>query len=303
MTRAAPRVIRRVEDSANPFWISYADLMTALVMLFLVVMSISMVAIATRPLVEKKQRETDIQAILEQLENKTINAGLNLHINRATRTIDFGERARFAFNSYYLSPTARQRLRAFVPLLLDVFKEKEGKRWLKRIHIEGYTDATGSYLYNVDLSLNRAQAVVCALFAADLPEERRNLLRQLLIIDGASVTGIKESDDASRRVAVRLAFRQPDDTSVDHPPVDMRMGRCAIRYDRPTHRDRARERARRRQEAADRKAAEADARRRAMDPTHRPNPRSGDPAYPWTGGMDPPMEHLQEMVGDGLLER
>ena len=48
---------RRSETVESPFWISYADLMTALVMLFLVVMSISMVAIASKELVAKKKRE------------------------------------------------------------------------------------------------------------------------------------------------------------------------------------------------------------------------------------------------------
>ena len=305
MSRFTPRVIRRTEDTGNPFWISYSDLMTALVMLFLVVMSISMVAIATRPLAEKKQRETDIQSILNQLETRADEVGLDLDINRATRTINFGERAQFAFNSYYLSPTARKKLRSFVPLLLEAYNEKQGRQWLKRIHIEGYTDATGTYLYNVNLSLNRAQAVVCALFAADLPMEKHNLLRQLLIIDGASITGIKESADASRRVAVRLSFRQADDQSIDRPPIDMPMGRCAIEYDHATRADRARERVWKRQEAArQRAAAVAAAKKQAIEPTPpTTNERSGDLAYPWASTMDPPMEHLQEMLDDGLIEQ
>ena len=234
MARVVQRAQKQIEDGGNPFWISYADLMTALAMLFLVVMSISIVAIASRPLVEKKERDTAIQAILDRLEHRAKEKNLSLEINHATHTISFGDKASFAFNSYQLSMAAQESLRGFVPLLLELEPEslEKEKNWLKRIHIEGYTDATGSYLYNVNLSLNRAQAVVCALFSAELPDNQQDKLRQLLIIDGASVTGIKQSAEESRRVEVRLEFRQADDLGIDSlPPVNMPIGRCAIRLD------------------------------------------------------------------------
>lgn len=232
MARVISHVRKQPEDGGNIFWISYADLMTALAMLFLVVMSISMVAIASRPMVEKKERENAIQAILSRLELRAKKKNLELEINRSTYTIHFGDKAIFALNSFQLSDAAQKALQAFVPLLLELEPREKGKNWLKRIHIEGYTDATGTYLYNVSLSLNRAQAVVCALFSAELPSSQLSTLRQLLIIDGASVTGIKESAEGSRRVEVRLEFRQKDDLGHENPPpVDMPIGRCAIHLD------------------------------------------------------------------------
>ncbi|MBF0098908.1 MAG: OmpA family protein [Magnetococcales bacterium] len=235
MARVIAKVQREIEDGGNPFWISYADLMTALAMLFLVVMSIAIVAVATRPMVEKRERETAIEVILNRLEERAKEKDLGLEINRATHTISFGEKASFAFNSYQLSAVAQESLRNFVPLLLDLEppEQPDGeKNWLKRIHIEGYTDASGSYLYNVNLSLNRAQAVVCALFSVDLPQAQQERLRQLLIIDGASVTGIKQSAEESRRVEVRLEFRQPDDKGGEvGVSVNMPIGRCAIHLD------------------------------------------------------------------------
>ncbi|WP_130471966.1 OmpA/MotB family protein [Candidatus Magnetaquicoccus inordinatus] len=235
MAKVISRVQREIEDGGNPFWISYADLMTALAMLFLVVMSIAIVAIATRPMVEKQERESAIEVILNRLEERAKEKNLGLEINRATHTISFGEKASFAFNSYQLSAAAQESLRSFVPLLLELeppVASAEERNWLKRIHIEGYTDSSGSYLYNVNLSLNRAQAVVCALFSVELPQAQQEKLRQLLIIDGASVTGIKQSAEESRRVEVRLEFRQPDDRGgeVTIPPT-MPLGRCAIHLD------------------------------------------------------------------------
>lgn len=249
MSRLYPISRKRVENGSDPFWISYADLMTALVMLFLVVMSISMIAVAVRSAeekrllqvekrlleMEKKDRESvkrirdeEIAALLDLLEEKIRQSGLDIAINRANQTISFGEKARFAHDSTYLSETAREQLRRLVPLMLEVRQSDAGQRWLKRVHIEGYTDETGTYLYNVNLSLRRAQAVICALLTGDLDEDRLRQFRELLIIDGATVTSIKSSREESRRVEVRLEFRQlGDDEKVLTVPV-MRVGTCAI---------------------------------------------------------------------------
>ncbi len=268
------RVRKRGDGQENPFWISYADLMTALVMLFLVVMSISMVAIAIQTLKEREARAADdeeiqllseqtkalseqtkqereawrkekeawekarnaekvarddgIEKILESLVSTAKAAKLDLKVNAANHTISFGEDARFAFNSFILTKAARRKLQAFVPVLLHVQNTRLGKQWLKRVHIEGYTDPRGTYLYNVNLSLNRAHAVVCVLFGADLSQAQQRELRQLLTIDGATVTSIKESPDESRRVEVRLEFRQLDDESVNPPVPEMKVGICTI---------------------------------------------------------------------------
>lgn len=219
---------KKNETAENPFWISYADLMTALAMLFLIVMSISIVAIATRPIVEKKEREIEIQAIFDHLESLAKSKKISLEINRIDHTISFGNEALFGFDSYQLPPQAQQKLRAFVPLILAAKNSTEGNRWLKRIHIEGYTDQSGTYLYNVHLSLKRAEMVICTLLSGSLPPRNQKQLQELLMIDGASVTSIKESPDESRRVEVRLEFRQPRDNATVPPLAQMPLGHCAI---------------------------------------------------------------------------
>ena len=265
MARFLPLIRRRTETAESPFWISYADLMTALVMLFMVVMSISMVTIAVQAMETREQaleeknramelrrlaieerrlvmeerqlreeakiiRDKEILEVLDLLATKAKQRGLDLTVNRTNHTISFGEKARFAHDSYRLSPSARKDLQAFVPLLLEVRASDVGQRWLKRVHVEGYTDETGTYLYNVYLSLNRAQAVVCALFATDLDPERRRKLRSLLMIDGATVTSIKKTREESRRVEVRLEFRQLGDEEAPLPVPEMSggLGKCAI---------------------------------------------------------------------------
>ena len=222
----------RFETVESPFWISYADLMTALVMLLLMVITVSMVAIASRPLLERKERERGIAQIFDQMERKLQEQALDVTLNRATQTLSFGEKARFARDSYLLSGEAKRQLQAVVPLLLQIQTTPEGGTWLKRVHIEGYTDESGTYLYNVHLSLRRAQSVVCALFEqVELSHEEQHRLQSLLMIDGATVTSMKARMEESRRVEIRLEFRAIGDQENPLPMPEMVLGRCPIQTD------------------------------------------------------------------------
>ncbi|ABK43517.1 OmpA/MotB domain protein [Magnetococcus marinus MC-1] len=218
---------KRLDVGDNPFWISYADLMTALVMLFLVVMSISMIAVASRDEVRQNQRKDEITKVFDALEQSAAQSNLPLVINRKEQTLSFGNSARFELDSFYLSAQVRQQLKDFVPMLLKVRKKGEGK-WLKRVHIEGYTDDIGTYLYNVRLSMNRAQAVLCTLMEAEVSEAQRRELQRMIIIDGAASTSIRSSREESRRVEIRLEFLRHDEVLAAQPEWEMPLGRCPI---------------------------------------------------------------------------
>jgi hypothetical protein len=57
------------DEAEKPFWISFADMMTALMVLFLVVMGVALLAV-TKTVNEqdkiKKQRQADIELLLER---------------------------------------------------------------------------------------------------------------------------------------------------------------------------------------------------------------------------------------------
>ena len=59
------------DEAEKPFWISFADLMTALMVLFLLVMSVALLSV-TKTVSEierlKVQREQDIDALLEKVK-------------------------------------------------------------------------------------------------------------------------------------------------------------------------------------------------------------------------------------------
>lgn len=202
------------DEGEKPFWISFADLMTALMVLFLLVMSVALLAV-TRTISEREQMESQRQRSIERLLDRVQKAAERqpgVRVDRSRAVIDFGDRARFDTSSHTLSPEQERLLRTFVPEVLAIARDKSGRRWLKRIVVEGFTDRRGSYLYNLNLSLQRSQRVLCALMTAPGPSERAmsrselEEIRRLFLVGGYSSNSARESLDASRRIELRLEF-------------------------------------------------------------------------------------------------
>ena len=100
---------KRIKDEAEkPFWISFADLMTALMVMFLLVMSVALLAVTKT--ISEEQRAEDVRkdaiakllSMIEESAQKDPNLrGIN--VNRDRQVIDFGDRARFDSASHPLN--------------------------------------------------------------------------------------------------------------------------------------------------------------------------------------------------------
>lgn len=229
---------RRARDEAEkPFWISYADLMTALMVLFLVVMSVALLAV-TKTVDEaarrKQDRDDQIESLLDQLASASANFP-GVSVDRSRHVIDFGDRATFAFNSAELTVEQERKLREFVPEVLGIAANPLGRRWIKRVVVEGFTDRTGTYLYNLNLSLQRSQRVLCALLSPREPDgsilttEQTEQVRSLFLVGGYSFNSSKPTAEASRRIELRIEFFGLEESpeAMVLPSVDI--GSCAMR--------------------------------------------------------------------------
>ena len=236
MAYARTKLRQRPRDEAEkPFWISFADLMTALMVLFLVVMGVALLAItknvAQRESLEETQRK-DIEQIFERLSQAT-ERHEGIRIDRARHVIDFGDRARFAFGKSSLAVEQETVLRRFVPEIIELANSSLGRKVLKRVVVEGYADRTGSYLSNLNLSLQRSQRVLCAMFATRgselLSDIDKQSVRDLFLVGGYSYNSSKASDEESRRVEMRLEFLGIGE---DRPAMAAdagNFGECALR--------------------------------------------------------------------------
>jgi flagellar motor protein MotB len=172
-----------------------------------------------KPNNRKPARQQEITAFLLRLRQLTeTQTGITL---RGT-AIDFGDRARFEHNSHRINEAQSRLLSSFAPQVLALARDPLGQRWLKRISVVGFADASGNYLHNLNLSLQRSERVLCVLLAPPpsiepLSESDRRQVRELFIVSGASFNSQKNSPEESRRIELRLEFFELDEAR--QPPA------------------------------------------------------------------------------------
>ena len=200
---------KRARDEAEkPFWISFADLMTALMVLFLISVTVALFAISSRD----GRHDKEIQACMDDFKIKAAKYS-DAKVDVDNRSVNFGEKARFGIRSYELPFESASRLREFAPEILSLANSDCGRKLFRRVVVEGYTSKDGTYLYNLDLSLKRAHSVVCALMEEPklleltrLTDEQKRQVRNLFMVGGYSSNALKGTDEDSRRVELRLEF-------------------------------------------------------------------------------------------------
>lgn len=223
------------DEAEKPFWISFADLMTALMVLFLVVMGVALLAV-TKSETERQKKEAQHNKNIELILQKFAEAAKRhegIKVDKLRQVIDFGQRAQFAFGDWRLNAQQEEVLRNFVPEIITLANDDLGKSILKRIVVEGYTDKKGSYLSNLNLSLQRSQRVLCAMFSTNgsslLSAEQKENVRSLFFVGGYSFNAAKDTDEESRRVEMRLEFLGIDEVRAIPELATGNFGDCALR--------------------------------------------------------------------------
>ena len=201
------------QDGESPFWISFSDLMSALMTLFLVVMAVTLVAVTKNVTAEEEAkilREGAIRTMMARI--KKASSEKSVEVNESTYQIDLGEIVRFESGKYTIQTDAAKFLRDYIPVLLSAKATPEGEMWMRRVVVEGFTDQDGTYLYNLGLSLDRSRSVVCALFANPTSDERAlsntqlDQIQDLFLVGGYSFNSVREDKAASRRVELKIDF-------------------------------------------------------------------------------------------------
>jgi outer membrane protein OmpA-like peptidoglycan-associated protein len=212
------------DEGEKPFWISYSDLMTACMTLFLVVMAVTIVMLKKRyenQNAAAAAREATISACARDLRSIANNrfpgqARIEYSKGDAIR-IDLGSIVKFDDGRYAINAPASKFLREYIPTVLQTVKNKQCKQFFRRVIVEGYTSKTGNYMTNLDLSLKRSKEVVCELAKTDsdgsggLSLEDKNEVKSLFLVGGFSFNSQKRSDEESRRAELKLEFWQLGD--------------------------------------------------------------------------------------------
>ena len=215
------RLKRITEDSnqGNIFWITMTDLMTGLVLVFIVMFFYAYMTNHLELVKQNLVKDTVNRALQENFKAQDINAQIDI----VSGVVKISDLELFELSSYELSDKGKAYLDKFAPVYLDsLFSNKYLIDNIDKIIIQGHTDSQTfagiysedeQYMKNMELSLNRAYAVANHIFKTSYNKKNGNKLRKLIIVEGASFSNPilfnnKEDFNKSRRVELKLVMKK-----------------------------------------------------------------------------------------------
>lgn len=234
----------RHDEEKESFWVSYTDLMSALLIVFALVLMITMFDTQTafeaaKSAVDERaeaiqQKEEAIKQqdqlieevlgvkskIITELVQAFHDSDLNLEVDQQTGAIRFSGGVFFDSGSSAISKTGEDYLTRFTPKYIAILLSEQFRGHIAQIIVEGHTDTNGSYLYNLKLSQDRALSVVQSIFSPAFPAFRfQEELKQVITANGRSyAVPILRSDgtiDADKSRRVEFKFRLKDEQLLD----------------------------------------------------------------------------------------
>lgn len=239
------------EEEKESFWVSYTDLMSALLIIFALVLMIMMFDTQTsyeeaktaideaKIAIDEKaevmnQKEVAIQEkdklieevlgvkskIILELVKAFKDSELNLQVDQQTGTIRFSGGVFFGTDSSSVSETGKAYLEKFIPQYIGILLSDQFRGQVAQIIVEGHTDTDGSYLYNLKLSQDRALSVVQQIFSPNFSNFKyKDELKDVITANGRSfsVPIYKENGtvDADKSRRVEFKFRLKDEQLLD----------------------------------------------------------------------------------------
>lgn len=225
------RKSRQKVKTEQSYWQSYSDMMAALLLMFILIMSF--VLVQSYKTFEEKQvqiieQQAQIEAlvgvkaeIIKALSEAFRDSNLTVEIDKKTGAITLDSSVLYEFNSAELSSDGKNFLKEFLPLYLSVIMNENNKKYVSEIIIEGHTDSVGDYMYNLELSQERALSVAeyCLdsnsgiLKISDVEE-----LRKIVTANGKSFSDpIYDEEgniDADKSRRVEIKFRLEDEETI-----------------------------------------------------------------------------------------
>lgn len=213
----------RRKSSLPNYWMSFADLMSALLMVFVLLLVI-VILDYREDLAEKEQQieeitnvKSDIIAtLLEEFEN----SNMNVEIDPNTGAIQLATNILYAPNSAEITFEGERMLARFIPKYLDILLQEKYRDDISSIIVEGHADQTGDYLSNLSLSQERAFSVLKVIYGERFPDfAQKEYSKQVVTANGRSdvapvYNAAGEYDaDASRRV--EFLFRLKEDEKLE----------------------------------------------------------------------------------------
>ncbi|NDW20405.1 OmpA family protein [Alteromonas hispanica] len=188
----------------NGTWLSIGDLMSALLMIFALLLISALVQIAD---VAEKSKNNRVM-IIKGLEDGFKAAGIDATPNPETGDISITNSVLFEQNDYQLKRDGEVFLDKFIPVYSKVvFQNKETAEEVVRIVVEGHSSSEGNFEHNMRLSVLRANSVFEYISLMDFPNKPDYLQKLLISGRGAIDSDQTMANEADRKVMFRFQFK------------------------------------------------------------------------------------------------
>lgn len=234
---------RKSEEEETSYWLSYSDMMAALLLMFVLIISFTMLQAKAQfeskenELLEKQKIVETQQEIMEEqqeqldkiigvrtdliaaLKTEFDGTDLKVFVDSQTGAITLDSSILFDTDQAELKVSGQNFLEEFLPRYLSVLLEEDFKGYISEIIIEGHTDVQGTYLYNLELSQERALAVARFCLRDNngiLSTEETGSLREIITANGRAYSDPIYNEDntvnmeASRRVEFKFRLKDED---------------------------------------------------------------------------------------------
>lgn len=208
---------KSADAEENIFWMTMTDLMTGLVLVFMVLFFWAYMQGNMNKLQEQVAQESVSKELQKTLNEQDIEATVE-----SSGIVKIQDLELFEVGDYHLSQKGKSYLNKFAPAYLNsIFSNEFLKENVEKIVIQGHTDSQTfvgkfssdeQYMKNMDLSLKRAYEVANYMSNTPYNKENGDKLRKMIIVEGASfsnpimVNG-KEDFAKSRRVELKLIMK------------------------------------------------------------------------------------------------
>lgn len=210
------KIYREEEGDSNPFSQSTGDLMASLLFIFILLLSSMMLQV-------KKQEDSD-KAITQKYAQVKTQLYIDLKkefkdslkvwnaiIDSTDLAVRFQEPSTlFDYDKADLKPRFVAILRDFFPRYMALLSKPEYRNNIEEIRIEGHTDSSGGYIYNMELSQDRTRTVL-AFCLNQITKKDFAWAKRVITANGLSsshpICDKNGKEDASRSRRVEFKIR------------------------------------------------------------------------------------------------
>jgi chemotaxis protein MotB len=210
-------------DEEVTYWLSFSDVMSSLLIIFLLLFVYKIldynqeIKNYNQALASKEAKIQELSNVRRKIIERLLEQfGENIQIDKSTGAIKLRSEVLFDYNKSELKPEGKTFMTQFMPKYLEVLLgDKEIKDSLSRIIVEGHTDNEGNYLYNLELSQDRALSVVKYIISDNVNKNYLNDIEQYVSAIGRSKADLIKKDNVvlpaeSRRVEFKFQLKDED---------------------------------------------------------------------------------------------